>query len=279
MNFSKYHGLGNDYIILDSVENENSLTKDCIKAICHRNYGLGSDGILMGPIKSEKADFALRIFNPDGSEAEKSGNGLRIFSRYLNDLGLVGEDAFTIDTKGGIVRSKVDVAGGSVEVDMGQVSFQSKNIPVLGDMREVLNEYIVVANRKIKYCAATIGNPHCVILEEAVTEKNARQLGPLIENDPRFPFKVNVQLMEIIDKSSIRIEIWERGAGYTLASGSSSVAAAAIAFRLGLCDNEIVVHMQGGDLNIKIDDDFFVTMKGPVAKIASGIISEEIYQV
>ncbi len=278
MNFFKYHGLGNDYIIIDPDETKSGFTKNCIKAICHRNYGIGSDGILLGPIKSEKADFGLRIFNPDGSEAEKSGNGLRIFSRYLNDLGLVGGETFTIDTKGGIVKSQVNVAGGSVKVDMGQVDFQSGNIPVLGEVREVLNEYMVVANKKIKYCAATIGNPHCVVLEEAVTEKSARYLGPLIENDPRFPFKVNVQLMEIIDQNSIRIEIWERGAGYTLASGSSSAAAAAVAFRLGLCGNEIVVHMQGGDLNIKLDDDFFVTMTGPVTKIASGIISEEIYQ-
>ncbi len=278
MNFFKYHGLGNDYIIIDPDETKSGFTKNCIKAICHRNYGIGSDGILMGPIKSEKADFGLRIFNPDGSEAEKSGNGLRIFSRYLNDLGLVGGETFTIDTKGGIVKSQVNVAGGSVKVDMGQVDFQSENIPVLGEVREVLNEYMVVANKKIKYCAATIGNPHCVVLEEAVTEKSARYLGPLIENEPRFPFKVNVQLMEIIDQNSIRIEIWERGAGYTLASGSSSAAAAAVAFRLGLCGNEIVVHMQGGDLNIKLDDDFFVTMTGPVTKIASGIISEEIYQ-
>ena len=279
MNFFKYHGLGNDYIVLDPAEIGNSLTTDCIKAICHRNYGLGSDGILLGPIKSGKADFALRIFNPDGSEAEKSGNGLRIFSRYLNDLGLVGGDTFTIDTKGGVVKSQVNVAAGSVRVDMGKVGFKSGSIPVSGEDREVLNEYMIIGDKKVRYCAATIGNPHCIILDEDVTAKNVRYLGPVVENDRRFPSKVNVQLMEIIDKHNIHIEIWERGAGYTLASGSSSVAAAATAFRLGLCENEIVVHMQGGILDIKIDDNFFVSMTGPVTKIASGIISEEIYKI
>jgi len=277
MHFFKYHGLGNDYIVMDPADVGNELTPLQIRLVCHRNYGVGSDGILFGPLETPESDLALRIFNPDGSEAEKSGNGLRIFSRYLWDKGLVGTKPFTISTAGGTVQSQVHEGGDQVSVDMGRVSFDSTQIPVEGPPREVLNETIQVDGAEFLFCGATVGNPHCVILRGEVSAEEARTWGPLIENDTRFPNRTNVQFMKILDRENIRIEIWERGAGYTLASGSSSSASAAVARRLGLCDSHITVHMPGGTLEITVADDFSISMTGPVTRIAEGTISPEMF--
>jgi len=277
MKFYKYHALGNDYIVMDPSDVGNELVTSEVQRICHRHFGVGSDGILFGPLKDSEGDFGLRIFNPDGSEAEKSGNGLRIFSRFLWDRGLVREEPFTIMTPGGRVQSSVRGSGRSVTVEMGGVSFKSSEIPVLGPPREVLNERLVVQGKELLYCAATIGNPHCVIIREQISEEETRQLGPEIERLRRFPNRTNVQFMKVLDRANIRLEIWERGAGYTLASGSSASAAAAVAKRLGFCDSEISVHMPGGILSIAVSDDFSVQMAGPVTKVAEGILSQEIF--
>ena len=162
-----------------------------------------------------------------------------------------------------------------VRVEMGKVSFWSDQIPVTGPRREVLNEKIQVADRTFTFCAATIGNPHCVVLLETTPEW-ARQFGPLLEAHPIFPNRTNVQFLKALDRRNIRIEIWERGAGYTLASGSSGSAAAAVAHKLGLCDRSITVHMPGGQLAIEIGKDFDVVMTGPVTKVAEGIVSPEL---
>ncbi len=277
MQFYKYHGLGNDYIVLDPSEFGYDLNPSQIKRICHRNYGVGSDGILFGPFEAEEGDFGLRIFNPDGSEAEKSGNGLRIFTRYLWDKKKITSDPFTISTMGGLVSSKIYDEGKNVSVDMGKVSFESNKIPVEGLYREVLNETITLDGTDLIFCAATVGNPHCVILRDKALEEEAKKWGAAIENDSRFPNRTNVQFMEIMDRNNVFIEIWERGAGYTLASGSSSSASAAVAYRLGLCDENITVHMPGGQLAIEIQDDFFVSMSGPVTRVGEGVLSEEIF--
>ena len=277
MRFFKYHALGNDYLVINPTDLERDLSALQIRLICHRNFGVGSDGILLGPLEAEGAGFGLRIFNPDGSEAEKSGNGLRIFSRYLWDQGMVQEEPFTVLTAGGTVESRVHPGGRLVTVEMGQVSFDSARIPVLGEPREVLNETLVVDGEPLKFCAATIGNPHCVIMRDEVSQEEARKFGPSIETDPLFPNRTNVQFMKVLDRENIQIEIWERGAGYTLASGSSSSAAAAVARRLGLCDGSITVHMPGGDLHIKVSQDFSVRMSGPVTKVSEGILSQEIF--
>ena len=277
MHFSKYHALGNDYIVLNPEDVGDEPTTLQIRLVCHRNYGIGSDGILFGPLETIEGDFAVRIFNPDGSEAEKSGNGLRIFSRYLWDKGLVGTKPFTISTAGGTVQSQVHEGGNQVTVDMGTVSFDSTRIPVQGPPREVLNETIAIDDHEFRFCAATIGNPHCVILRDEVSAREARRWGPLIEHDTRFPNRTNVQFMKILNRDNIRIEIWERGAGYTLASGSSSSAAAAVARRLGYCDSNIFVHMPGGTLEITVADDFSIAMTGPVTPIAEGTISPEMF--
>jgi diaminopimelate epimerase len=276
MKFYKYHALGNDYIVLDPGEFK-ELNEERIRRLCHRNYGIGSDGILYGPTETDQADFALRIFNPDASEAEKSGNGLRIFARYLWDKGKIDENEFTILTVGGKVKAKVQADEKKVTVDMGQVSFESAKIPVTGTPREVINEEMEIAGQKLKFTAATIGNPHCVILSDEISEAQTRNLGSLIESQPRFPNRTNVQFMKVLDRSNIRIEIWERGAGYTLASGSSSSAAAATAYRLGLCDSKITVHMPGGEIEIVSTNNFSVIMTGAVTKVAEGLISPEIF--
>ena len=278
MHFAKYHALGNDYIVINPADLPGSLSVSEIRLICHRNYGIGSDGILLGPLDAKEADFALRIFNPDGSEAEKSGNGLRIFARYLWDQGLVGDEAFPVMTPGGKVTCRVHRGGCSVTVEMGEVSFDSTRVPVLGPPREVVNETVEVAGKEFTFCAATIGNPHCVILRDAVSRDEATRYGPLIETDPRFPNRTNVQFMKILDRNNIQIEIWERGAGYTLASGSSGSAAAAVARKLGLCDPEITVHMPGGAIHITVSEQFSVVMSGPVLKVADGTIAEESFR-
>jgi diaminopimelate epimerase len=275
--FYKYHALGNDYIVLNPAEAGDFLTTDSIRLLCHRNYGVGSDGILLGPFEDPAKTIALKIFNPDGSQAEKSGNGLRIFTRYLYDKGLIGGDRVTIHTAGGPVQARFFEDGKLISVDMGRVRFDSRSIPVAGPEREVINEKIKVNDRIMQFCAATIGNPHCVILQPEISAAETKELGPLIENEPRFPNRTNVQFMKVVDRSNIQIEIWERGAGYTLASGSSSSAAAAVAYRLGLCDGQITVQMPGGKIEIEIAEDFAVSMTGTVTRVAEGVFYPEMF--
>jgi len=277
--FTKYHALGNDYIVINPADiSSDYLETDQIKRICHRNFGIGSDGILLGPLNSTDCDFGLRIYNPDGSEAEKSGNGLRMFARYLWDKGLVDNTPFTVETLGGTVSCEIRANGKNVKVEMGKVSFNSTDIPVIGPSREMLNEEIEISGRLLKFCAATVGNPHCVVLTESPTPEMACHLGPLLETNTHFPNRTNVQFMKIIDRHNIQIEIWERGAGYTLASGSSSTAAAAVALKLDLCDSDVTVHMPGGEIELQFDNGFSAVMTGPVTKVFDGIINNEMFE-
>lgn len=281
MRFHKYHALGNDYIVLNPADFPDWTAPSVpqIRVICHRNFGVGSDGILWGPLPTDKKGFGLRIFNPDGSEAEKSGNGLRIFSRFLWDQGLVKDALFTIDTPGGLVQSVVKDRGRLITVDMGAVTFDSARIPVAGGSREVINERIKIQDRDFTFCAASIGNPHCVIPLPEISADLARRYGPDIEVHPNFPRRINVQFMQVIDRGNIRIEIWERGAGYTLASGSSSSASAAVAHRLGLVDRDVTVHMPGGTIGIEIGDGFKIRMTGTVNKVADGSMHPDLFAV
>ncbi len=282
MRFHKYHALGNDYIVCDPADFpqwKNGPSIDEIRVICHRNFGVGSDGILWGPLPSTKSEFGLRIFNPDGSEAEKSGNGLRIFSRYLWDQKLARNATFTIETPGGHVQSVIKDNGRLITVDMGSVSFTSTKIPHTGPEREVINEQITVLDRTFTYCSATIGNPHCVLPLPEISAELAHKYGPHLETHPNFPRKTNVQFLQVLDRKNIRIEIWERGAGYTLASGSSSSAAASVAHKLGLVDANVTVHMPGGMIGIEIGDGFSIRMTGTVNKVADGVMHPELFEV
>jgi len=276
--FTKYHALGNDYIVINPKDLPTPLTTEQVKTICHRNFGVGSDGILLGPLPSTTAKCALKIYNPDGSIAEKSGNGVRIFSRYLWDTKFVSNDEFALETDGGIVRATVFDNGKMVRVEMGKVSFDSAKIPVTGAPREVINETISVGGRDFTYCAATIGNPHCVLPLADISPALAHQFGPLLETHPNFPRKTNVQFLKVLDRANIAIEIWERGAGYTLASGSSSSASAAVAHKLGLVDNQVTVHCPGGDITIEIRAGFDILMTGSVTRVAEGRISAEMFR-
>jgi len=274
MEFQKYHALGNDYLVLPPDQLNGELSEEEIRLICHRNFGLGSDGILLGPLPSEKAQFGLKIYNPDGSEAEKSGNGLRIFSLYLWNNGQVTADPFSIETLGGVVQSQILDGPRKISVEMGQVRFQSDVIPVAGESREVIGETIEADGDTFTYNAATIGNPHCVIPLDDISKELACRIGPHIENHPNFPHRINMQLLKVLDRNTIQIEIWERGAGYTLASGSSSSAAAAVAHKLGHVDRDILVKMPGGEIEISIKDDFQVHMTGPATRVATMVLDD-----
>lgn len=264
VDFKKYHGLGNDYLVIDPSVRDVAMTESNIRLICDRNFGVGSDGILYGP-QFEGDMPCLRIFNPDGSEAEKSGNGLRIFAKYLFEKKYVRGKNFKIRTLGGVVDVQVKDAGANlIRIEMGKVTFVSNEIPVAGPKREVVNEPLSINGAEYAVTCLSIGNPHCVIPMEQVSEETARSLGPHVENHKTFPNRINMQIVRVIDRANIDIRIWERGAGYTLASGSSSCAAAAATHRLGLVDNDVTVHMPGGELKIEIAPDDQIRMTGPV---------------
>jgi diaminopimelate epimerase len=274
--FYKYHALGNDYLVLPGTDGS-QLAPETIRRICDRHFGLGSDGLLLPVGRDSEGRFLLRIFNPDGSEAEKSGNGLRIFARFLWDQRDVGVEPFAVVTKGGLVRCEVRDQGRSVFVEMGQASFNSAQIPVAGAAREVVNELLQVLGENLRITAVTIGNPHCVAFMTKISRALVEKLGPAVERHTLFPNRTNVQLAQVVTRNHLRIEIWERGAGYTLASGSSSCAAAAAAVRLGLCDSPITVEMPGGSLAVQVAEDFTVTMLGPVTRVAEGDLDGECF--
>lgn len=275
MKFAKYHALGNDYLVLEPSALSVDAAVEIAPRLCHRNYGIGSDGILLGPFPSAIATAALRIINPDGSEAEKSGNGLRIFARYLWDTGRVTREPFDLETRGGLVSAKVSPEAGLIRVQMGQATFDSEVVGISGPRREVVGEVMDFGGLELRCSGVSVGNPHCVVVGVAVTEAEARSLGPRVETHPRFRNRTNVQLLEPMDGSNIRIEIWERGAGYTLASGSSASAAACAAKKLGLCGSTVNVHMPGGTLLVEIEPDYRVTQTGPATSIATGVIDRE----
>ena len=274
--FAKYHALGNTYIILP--ESPADFSPAIIQRICDVHFGIGSDGILLPvpppePAPSGLPAFGLRIFNPDGSEAEKSGNGLRIFSRWLFDEGQVTTTApFAVWTAGGWVQGNIAPGGSPITVEMGGFSFDSSCIPMLGVKRLVIDEPLQVGGEILRICTVSLGNPHCVVLDAPPGEAAARRLGPMIETHPAFPQRINVQFLQVLDPRNIQIHIWERGAGYTLASGSSSCAAAAAAHRLGLTEAAVTVHCPGGDLFVSIHPDDSVTLTGAVTPIAQGTI-------
>lgn len=277
--FFRGHGLGNDYLVMDPKDLTFKLTPKTIKAICDRNWGLGSDGILsLAP--SKKADFGLRIFNPDGSEAEKSGNGLRIFARYLHATGKTKKKRFTVETKGGLVSIDLQVDrhgdAAAATVEMGIATFKPDALPCSLDVPELIEQPIEAAGRSLIFTGVSVGNPHCVVFKptgESWSREELLALGPALEHHKLFPKRTNVQLVVPTGRNEVFILIWERGAGETQASGSSSCAAASAAVRLGLVRSPVTVKMPGGVLKIDVAPDFSLTMKGPVAEVARGTLS------
>ena len=279
--FVKMHGLGNEYIVLDSTNIDFKLTEQAIKRLCNIHFGIGSDGIVMY-VPSSKADFGFRVYNPDGSEAEKSGNGLRILCKYLYDYRYAKSRKFSIETLSDMVYAEVveEMNGRAslIRVDMGKAIFNSHDIPVDSDIPEFIGQKIKVGDKEFEVNCVSVGNPHCVIIKQELNEDEIRKYGPLIENHPLFPNRINVQFAKVLSDRDARILIWERGAGYTLASGSSSCAVSSVLVKRGLVKGDLTIHMQGGILKIQIDSDWNIRMTGEVRAIAEGIFSPELLE-
>ena len=273
----KYHGLGNDYLVLDPNRNGLCLQKRKVEMLCRRNFGVGADGLLYGPILKE-GRISLRIFNPDGSEAEESGNGVRIFARYLLDEGYIKEENLTLHTLGGQVEIEfMDEEGTLMRVNMGKPAYAGSKLPLSGIEGEVVNTHLRFCGNDYNTTCLSIGNPNCVIMMEEVTPQKARLLGPYVENAAYFPNRINMQLCKVLDRKNLAIETYERGAGYTLASGTGACAAAAAAKRMGLVDGKVTVHMQGGDLIVEIAEDETVYMTGTVGVVGTVTLAEDFF--
>lgn len=277
--FVKTHGLGNDYIVMDSHKTDFDFSVKNIQLICDVHYGIGSDGILV-LVDSPKADFGLRILNPDGSEAEKSGNGLRIFSKFLFDYGYTNKSSFSIDTLGGVVQAEVieQVNGKArmIKVDMGAAIFEAAKVPVKSEQTECLDELLELDGASYLINCVSVGNPHCIVLKDELSEDEIKQFGSQIENHPKFPNRINVQFAKVLSPDLVEILIWERGAGWTLASGSSSSAVAAMMVKKGLTNRKLTLRMPGGELKLEIDEDWQIHMTGEVREICSGVLSAEL---
>ena len=311
--FFKGHGLGNEYVVLDPAELTFTLTPSRVARICDREQGIGSHGVLSLE-DSISADFGVRIWNPDGSEAETSGNGLRIFACYLHATGRTREKSFTVETPGGTVRVETqhDSAGaagkaGAVSkagavcaatVHMGRATFNPEALPCTLEVDELVEQQIDVVGETLTFTGVSVGNPHCVVFHSKGqcgsgtdprrcddlfrrddphwSRDDLLRLGPSLEVHPYFPERTNVQLAEPTGPNSIRILIWERGAGETPSSGSSACAAASAAVRLGLVTSPVTVDSPGGELLVDVDEKFNLRLAGPVAEMTRGTFSESM---
>lgn len=279
--FAKSHGLGNEYLVFDSENITFPLTERNTRRICNVNFGIGSDGLLL-KVASAKADFGLRIFNPDGSEAEKSGNGLRIFCKFLYDYKFAGSKSFTVETKGGIVAAEIvaerNARAQVVKIDMGKAVFETQAIPVRVQKEECIDEPLQIEDQVYRINCVSVGNPHCVIIKERLEVEEIKKYGTFIEHHALFPNRVNVQFAKPIHSEEVEVLIWERGAGFTLASGSSSCAVAAVMVKRGLTGRNVTVKMPGGELKVEVGDDWEIKMTGEVRQIAEGVLSQELVE-
>ena len=265
--FVKGHGLGNDYVVVDGERFGIALTPERVRLLCHRNLGLGSDGVL--EITQRGDHFHARIWNPDGSEAERSGNGLRIAAKYLSDRGYTTESTFVIETVAGPVVADVMKRAGkvhAVRLQMGRATIDRavKSLPV--------------ERRRLDVTVVSVGNPHCVIFGEPLTRERLFALGPLVERHVEFPARINVQLAAAESRRRARALVWERGAGHTLASGTSACAVAAACFDRGLVDGTVTVLMEGGQLEVEVGPDLDLIMTGPVEEVFEGTLSPDLRQ-
>lgn len=275
MVLERYHGLGNDYLVYDPNKNELKLNQKNVEMLCNRNMGLGSDGILEGPFIGEK-QMSVRIWNPDGSIAEKSGNGVRIFAKYLKDAGYVQKKNYKLVTDGGLVEiTYLNEDGSRLRVSMGKISFWSDEVPVIGERREVINEDMVFGRTLYPVTCVSTGNPHCVIPMREISKPLVCKIGNFSEVARYFPERINTEIMRVDDRSNIAIETFERGAGYTMATGTGACAAAAVSYKLGMTGNKVIVHMPGGELLVEIDEDWNVYMTGEVFYVARIGLSNE----
>ena len=263
--FHKYQAAGNDYIVVDPQQLDGRLEEAHIRLLCNRHYGIGADGVLAGPLACGKC-FSLHIYNADGSEAEKSGNGLRIFARFLWDRGYATRyQAVILETPAGRSMVRPVARGSGLEVMMGEVRFTAAEQPGV----------IEAGGQRFYFYELETGNPHCVIPVAETSAALASKYGPLLETHTRFPRHTNVQFMQMLDNSNLELEIWERGSGYTWSSGSSATAAAAVARKYYNASSSITVHMPGGYLDISLSADNQARLAGPVVHIGTGIMVRE----
>ncbi|UCH38347.1 MAG: diaminopimelate epimerase [Candidatus Bathyarchaeota archaeon] len=272
--FWKMHGIGNDYILIDNRQ-EAILEEELpmlAQQTCQRRFSIGADGLLLLST-SKLADVRMRIFNSDGSEAEMCGNGIRCLAKYCYDSGVIKKQAFVIDTLSGLKQVWLTIRDGkavSVRTDMGQPLFQREEIPMRGDGR-CINEPITVDEYDLQMTCLSVGNPHCVIFVEAVDEFPVQRIGSQIEHHKLFPNRVNVEFVQMVNSGEMRVRVWERGVGETLACGTGACAAAVASNLLGRSSDEILVHLLGGDLTIKYAESILMT--GPAEKVFEGILS------
>ena len=271
--FAKYEALGNDYIVIDPTRSAVPINTETVALLCDRHRGIGADGVLYGPFFELDA-VRLRIFNSDGSECEKSGNGLRMFARYVREHGHVTTDRFALRTVAGDAGVQViDLDAGVFTISMGTFTFDSTQIPATGPARRLLDERLDVGGEALQISCVNVGNPHCVILGGEVSRERACRLGPVLSRHPMFPNGINVQLAAVRDRANVDAEVWERGSGYTLASGSSACAIACVAYARGLVEPSVTVHMPGGRLSVAITPSREILLTGQASAVAEGTLA------
>ena len=273
LKFSKMHGLGNDFLVLDGVRQQVSLSTEQIRALGDRHRGVGFDQMLLvEPAQTSGADFRYRIFNADGSEVEQCGNGARCFVRFVHDQGLTEKSAIVVETKRGIIHPRLE-ADGLVTVDMGQPRFAPEEIPFVSDTDAPEQPLVLEDGTTLTIGAVSMGNPHAVTVVADSEAAPVAVQGPQIENHARFPQRVNAGFMQVLDRHNIRLRVYERGAGETLACGTGACAAVVSGIRRGLLDSPVRVQTHGGDLNIAwagIGQP--VIMTGPAVTVFTGEI-------
>ena len=272
VHFTKMHGLGNDFVVIDAIHQEVSLDADQVRYLADRHLGIGCDQVLLIlPASSDKADFGYRIYNADGGEVEQCGNGARCFARFVRDKGLVDKTSICVETISGLIELAFR-EDGMVSVDMGLPRFDPADVPFEASEPALLNE-LDAGGKPYKIAIVSMGNPHAVLMVKDIDKAPVETLGPLIESHPRFPERVNVGFMQVLDNTHIRLRVHERGAGETRACGTGACAAVVSGQRLGLLANDVDVSLQGGDLVISWGGgDNTVHMTGPATSVFEGRI-------
>ncbi|MCM1498669.1 MAG: diaminopimelate epimerase [Clostridium sp.] len=276
MKFTKMQGLGNDYVYVNCFKEELANPSDVAVQISDRHFGIGSDGLIL--IKpSGVADFCMEMYNADGSQAEMCGNGIRCVAKYVYDYGLTDKTDIAVETLAGIKYLKLQAAGGRVQtvtVNMGEPELRPFAIPVKSDKEILVNEPIVAGGREYRMTCVSMGNPHCIVFVEDTEHFELEKIGPEFEAHALFPNRINTEFIQILDRKTVNMRVWERGSGETLACGTGACASAVACVLNGLTEEEITVHLLGGDLQIRWDrEENLVYMTGPAAVVFDGEIS------
>lgn len=276
--FTKMHGLGNDYVYIDAINQKIKNESSLAKFVSNRHFGIGSDGLIL-ICKSEIADFKMRMFNSDGSEAEMCGNGIRCVGKFVYDKGLTNKTTVKIETLAGIKTLILNTKDGKVEtarVDMGEPILEAEKIPVISTEKPVKNLELEAENKKFKFTCVSMGNPHAITIVENTKEFDVEKYGKVLEIDKAFPKKANIEFAQIIDRQNINMRVWERGAGETLACGTGACATAVACNLNGLTDRKVNIELLGGTLNIEWNEtDNHVYMTGPAVTVFDGELYEE----